>query len=291
MAESYIVPPQEGRVAVVTGASGGIGLWTAAGLAKAGAQVAMVCRNRERGEVARAFAGRQAALTPDLILADFADLKAVQKAGAQIVERYPAIHILVNNAGLFARKRELTRDGYEMTFAVNHLAPFLFTETLLPALERGGTEARHARIVTVASKASQRAAMPLDDLMSARSYSGFRAYGQSKLANVLFTKELARRRPPRPVSANCLHPGVVATRIANRGGIESLAWSLMKPFMIGPEEGAMNSLYVATSPDIEGVSGAYFGKMRQWRPNPIADDPAIAARLWSESEMLVAAAL
>ncbi len=291
MAQTYVVPPQDGRIAIVTGASGGIGLWTAAGLAKAGAQVVMVCRSRERGEEAKAFAGRQAAHVPDLILADFADLKAVQKAGAEILERYPAVHILVNNAGLFSPRRELTKDGYEMTFAVNHLAPFLFTETLLPALERGGTEARHARIVTVASKASQRASMPLDDLMSARNYRNFRAYGQSKLANVLFTKELARRLPPRWVSANCLHPGVVATRIANKGGIESLVWTLMKPFMIGPEEGAVNSLYVATSPDIERVSGAYFGKMRQWQANPIADDPAIAARLWSDSERLVAAAL
>jgi NAD(P)-dependent dehydrogenase (short-subunit alcohol dehydrogenase family) len=117
------------------------------------------------------------------------------------------------------------------------------------------------------------------------------AYAQSKLANILFTKELARRLPPKPVSANCLHPGVVATGIGNKGRIEGLIWSAIKPFMIGPEQGAVNSLFVATSPDIEAMSGAFFVKQRPAKPNPIAEDPAIAASLWAESERLVAAAL
>jgi NAD(P)-dependent dehydrogenase (short-subunit alcohol dehydrogenase family) len=290
MPKLFAVPSQEGRTAIVTGASGGIGLWTAAGLAKACAHVILVCRDAKRGAAAKTFITRAGNRPPDLVLADFSDLNAVRKAGAAIAARYPQIHILVNNAGLFSRKRELTKDGYEMTFAVNHLAPFLFTDTVLPALEQGGARGRHARIVTVASAASERACLQPGDLMSARRYSMFGAYSQSKLANILFTKELARRLPPRLVSANCLHPGMVATGIGNKGGIEGLAWSAMKPFLITPEEGAVNSLYVATAPDIEGVSGAYFVKMHPANPNPVTNDADLAAQLWFESEKLVAKA-
>src|SRR5262249_16902221 len=130
MTKPYAVPSQEGRTAIVTGASGGIGLWTAAALAKAGAHVILICRSPERGAAAKSFIGRAGRHAPDLILADFSNLNAVRKAGADIAQRYPQVHILVNNAGLFSRKRELTKDGYEMTFAVNHLAPFLFTNTV-----------------------------------------------------------------------------------------------------------------------------------------------------------------
>jgi NAD(P)-dependent dehydrogenase (short-subunit alcohol dehydrogenase family) len=266
-------------------------MYTALGLAKAGAQTILVCRNAQRGEEARSLISRAGGAKPELILADFADLKAVRHAAAAVAARHPEVHVLVNNAGLFSRKRELTKDGHEMTFAVNHLAPFLFTNTLLPALERGGEKSRSARIVTVASAAANRASFNPGDLMSARHYTMFGAYSRSKLCNILFTKELARRLPPRPISANCLHPGVVATRIGNKGGIEGLVWSAIKPFMIGPDEGAVNSLYVATSPEIEGVSGAFFVKQRQARANPLADDPQLAGRLWSESERLVEAAL
>ena len=291
MTKPYAVPSQEGRIAIVTGASGGIGLWTALGLAKAGAHTVMLCRDARRGEEARRFVAEGAGRVPELILADFADLAQVRAAGAEIAERHRYIHILVNNAGLFAPKRTLTKDGYEMTFAVNHLAPFLLTDALLPALELAGEASRHARIVNVASAAANRASIDLAGLMSARRYKMLGAYGQSKLANILFTKELARRLPPKPISANCLHPGVVATGIGNKGGISGLVWSAIKPFMIGPEQGAVNSLFVATSPDIEGISGAYFVKQGPAKPNPIAEDPAVAAALWAESDRLVAEAL
>jgi NAD(P)-dependent dehydrogenase (short-subunit alcohol dehydrogenase family) len=291
MTKPYAVPSQEGRIAIVTGASGGIGLWTALGLAKAGAHTVMLCRDARRGEEARRFVADNSGRVPELILADFADLAQVRAAGAEIAERHRYIHILVNNAGLFAPKRTLTKDGYEMTFAVNHLAPFLLTDALLPALELAGEASRHARIVNVASAAANRASIDLGDLMSARRYKMLGAYGQSKLANILFTKELARRLPPKPISANCLHPGVVATGIGNKGGIGGLVWSAIKPFMIGPEQGAVNSLFVATSPDIEGISGAYFVKQRPAKPNPSAEDPAVAAALWAESDRLIAEAL
>jgi NAD(P)-dependent dehydrogenase (short-subunit alcohol dehydrogenase family) len=291
MTRSYAVPPQQGRTAIVTGASGGIGLWTALGLAKAGARVVLVVRNARRGAEAKAFIERRRGTAPEVVLADFADLKAVARAAEEIAGRCPQIDVLVNNAGLFAPARELTKDGYEMTFAVNHLAPFLFTNALLPSIERGGTPQRHARIVTVASRAAKRASITLDDLMAARGYSMFGAYAQSKLCNVLFTKELARRLPPRPISANCLHPGVVATGIGNKGVVGNLVWSAIKPFLIGPEEGAVNSLYVASSAEIEGISGAYFVSRRQARANPLSDDRELAARLWAESERLIERAL
>ncbi len=284
-------PSQEGRTAVVTGANAGIGLWTALGLAKAGAKVIMLCRDPHRGEDARNLVAQASGLKPDLVIADFASLKTVRDAASKILDRHQQIHILVNNAGLFSPSFQLSADGYEMTIAVNHLAPFLLTTTLLPALELAGEPRRHARIVTVASEAARRASIDLGDLMTARRYNMMAAYAQSKLANILFTKELARRLPPRPVSANCLHPGVVATNIGNKGGVFGAAWSLMKPALLSPERGARNSLYVATSPSIEGVSGAYFVKQRPASPNPIAEDLTIASRLWQESQKLVDAAL
>jgi NAD(P)-dependent dehydrogenase (short-subunit alcohol dehydrogenase family) len=226
-----------------------------------------------------------------VVVADFANLKTVRDAAAKILDRYPQIHILVNNAGLFSPHRELTVDGYERTIAVNHLAPFLLTNTLLPALERAGEYGRDARIVNVSSQAARRASIDLGDLMLSRRYTMMGAYSQSKLANILFTKELGRRLPPRHIVANCLHPGLVGTEIGNKGGIFGFGWSLMKPVMLSPERGAENSLFVATSPTIEGVSGAYFVKKRAARTNPLADDRAIAARLWEESQKLVDAGL
>ncbi len=285
------LPSQEGRTAIVTGATGGIGLWTAIGLARAGARVIMVCRDPHRGEDARAMVTRMRGKKPDVVVADFASLMAVRDAAAKILDRYPQIHILVNNAGLFSPRRELTVDGYEMTIAVNHLAPFLLTNTLLPALERSGEYGRNARIVNVASEAARRASIDLGDLMLSRRYKMMAAYSQSKLANILFTKELARRLPPRYVTANCLHPGLVGTGIGNKGGVFGFGWSVIKPVMLSPERGAENSLFVATSPSIEGVSGAYFVKKRPVATNPIADDPVIAGRLWAESQKLVDAAL
>jgi len=286
-----ILPNQEGRTALVTGATGGIGLWTAIGLAKARAHVVIVCRDPHRGEDARAMVSKMGGRKPDVVVADFASLKAVRDAAAKILDRYPQVHILVNNAGLFSPRRELTVDGYEMTIAVNHLAPFLLTNTILPALERAGEYGRNARIVNVASEAARRASIDLGDLMLSRRYSMMAAYSQSKLANILFTKELARRLPPRFITANCLHPGLVGTGIGNKGGVFGFGWSLMKPVMLSPERGAENSLFVSTSPAIEGVSGAYFVKKRPAATNPVADDPAIASRLWAESQKLVDAAL
>ncbi|MBT3070546.1 SDR family oxidoreductase [Rhodomicrobium sp. Az07] len=289
--EKQPIPSQAGRTAVITGASSGIGLYTALGLAKAGAKVVLVCRSQERGEDAKRLIARQGGNEPDLVLADFASLKSVRDAANRIANAYKEVHILVNNVGAFAPVRELTVDGYETTFAVNHLAPFLFTNTLIPTLAGSGEERRKARIVTVASNASNRASIDFGDLMSSRRYSVFGAYAQSKLANVLFTVELARRLPPKPVTANCLHPGVVGTGIGNVGGVMGAAWSILKPLVLTPEQGAENSLYVATAQEIEGKTGLYFVKERPARSNPIVEDRHASQRLWTESERLVEAAL
>jgi NAD(P)-dependent dehydrogenase (short-subunit alcohol dehydrogenase family) len=287
------LPDLSGRIAVVTGANSGIGLWTTIGLARAGARLVMVCRDAKRGEEARAIIAQKGAqANPDLLIADFADLKAVNALGERICEQYPKLHILVNNAGLFMRERLLTKDGYETTFAVNHLAPFLLTNKVLPSLERAGREgAQHARIVTVASMAARGQVIDFDDLMFARGYSMYTAYGRSKLANILFTKELSRRLKGHPVTANCLHPGVVATRIGDKGGMTGLVWGFLKPVFMTPEKGAVNSLYVATAPEIENVSGAFFVKRKPATVNRLGDDADAAARLWNESEKLVNAAL
>jgi NAD(P)-dependent dehydrogenase (short-subunit alcohol dehydrogenase family) len=289
----YSVPDLEGRVAVVTGSTAGIGLWTAAGLAKAGADVVLMGRNAERGREAQAFVKRQGGgREPALFLTDFADLKRVAQTASELKSRFPAIHMLVNNAGLFSPRWTPTRDGYETTFAVNHLAPFLLTNLLLPQVRAAGMESRKARIVNVASAAAQRASIDLDDLMwKNRRYSMLAAYSTSKLANVLFTKELARRLAGSPVTANCLHPGVVATNIGSKGGVIGFGWNIAKPFFLTEEQGAINSLYVASAPEIETMSGAYFVKQRAVAPNPLADDPVLANRLWEESERLVNAAL
>ena len=293
MKQSLTLPDLHGRVAIVTGASGGIGLWTAAGLAKAGAAVVLIARDGKRGEAAQKFVAEHGNCPPpDLYLADFASLKEVDRLSGNLLWRYPVQHILVNNAGLFVRSRELTVDGYERTFAVNHLAPFLLTNRLLAALEKGGREGRgNAHIVTVASMAAQRATIDLDDLMSKRHYSMLGAYSTSKLANILFANELARRLAGKPMVSNSLHPGVVATGIGDKGGMAGAVWGLIKPFLLSAEKGAVNSLYVAASPEADAVSGAFFVKQRPAPANPIADDKAIAARLWNESESLIGAAI
>lgn len=282
-----------GRTAIVTGANSGIGLWTAVNLAKMGASVVLVCRNETKGRKAQSFVAKAAGRpAPNLYLADFASLKAVDDLARRVLQAYPHIHILINNAGLFSPTRTLSQDDYELTFAVNHLAPFLLTDRLLPALQNAASDGgRPSRIVNVSSAAARRARMNFDDLMQAQRYNMLGAYSQSKLANILFTKELARRLDARRITANCLHPGVVATGIGKKGGVIGVAWGLIGTFVMTPEQGATNSTYVATAPELDHTSGVFFVKQKPELPNPIAQDPAAAARLWAESERLISAAL
>ena len=275
-----------GRVCVVTGASSGIGRATALGLAARGATLVLVCRDEARGnavaeEIARA--GCEGSAT--LLLADLASQTQVRAVAAEIRARFERVHVLINNAGVAgARPRRTTAEGLERTFAVNHLAPFLLTTLLLDRLEAGAP----ARVVTVSSAAHRFFALDFDDLQDERRYSPFRAYARSKLANVLFTHELARRLEGSGVSANCLHPGVVATNIF-RDSPRLLRALFAGPLALSPERGADTVLYLASAPEVAGASGRYFVRRRPVRPSRAARDSNAARRLWQASEALTAA--
>jgi retinol dehydrogenase 14 len=272
------------RVAVVTGASSGIGLYTALGLARVGMHVIMTGRDRERTEAARNFvAARTSGAEIETALADFASLTAVRRLADQILARCERIDLLVNNAGLFSPHYRLSADGYELIFAVNHLAPFLLTNLLLDRLKLSAP----ARVVTVASRAHRGNRIDLTTITGPRGWSMRRAYGRSKLCNILFTRELARRLEGTGVIATCLHPGVVATGIGQRGGLVELGWRLLKPFMISAEKGAETTLFLATVADPAPFNRGYVvGKVLE-RPDPAALDDNLARRLWDQSAQLV----
>lgn len=278
----------QGRVYIVTGASAGIGQATALGLARMGATVVLVCRNRERAEVARslirATTGNDAV---DFVLADLSSQAEIHQLARDLLARYPQIHVLVNNAGVINRKRETTVDGIETVFAVNHLAYFLLTHLLLERLTSSGS----ARIVNVASDAHRWGNLDFDDLQNARKYRPFSVYGQSKLCNILFTRELARRVAGTGVMANCLHPGGVATGLGwNNGWWAVLIAKSLRPFFRTPEQGADTAIYLATSPEVEAVNGKYFYNRREIQPSPAAQDDAAAKQLWRISAELTGVA-
>ncbi len=272
------------RVALVTGASAGIGLHTALGLARTGMRVVMAGRDRSRTEAARRLVGeRSGSDRVAVALADFSDLAEVRGLADEILASYDRLDLLVNNAGLLSPKYRLSADGFELTFAVNHLAPFLLTNLLLERLKASAP----ARIVTVASEAHRGARLDLRNLTGSQDWTMLKGYGRSKLCNILFTRELAARLEGTGVVACCLHPGVVATAIGQRGGLVELGWRLLKPFMIGPEEGAATSLFLATAPDPAPFHGGYVIKKALTRPDPEALDVALARHVWDESARLV----
>ena len=247
--------PQPERIAVVTGASAGIGLYTALGLARAGLRLVMVGRDARRTERARRLvAERSGADRVEILLADFASLAAVRRLADSILAAHGRVDVLVNNAGLISPRSQLSEDGYELTVAVNHLAPFLLTNLLLDRLRTS----RPARIVTVASQAHRGARLDPAELARPREWTPLSAYGRSKLCNILFTRALARRLDPREVTTACLHPGVVATAIGDRAGsVAGFGWRLIKPFLVSPEKGAATSLFLATVADPTPFHGHY----------------------------------
>ena len=272
------------KVAIVTGASSGIGLYTALGLARAGMRVIMTGRSRDRTDAARDFVTARAADAQiETALADFASLAAVRRLADEILSRHQRIDVLVNNAGLLSPGYRLSEDGYEMTFAINHLAPFLLTNLLLNRLKASAP----ARVVTVSSSAHRGERIDLATIAGSQGWSRRRAYGRSKLCNILFTRELARRLEGADVVAMCLHPGVVATGFGQRGGVVELGWRLAKPFMISAEKGAETSVFLATVPDPSPFNGGYLVNKRLERPDPAALDDGMARRLWEESARLV----
>ena len=272
------------RVALVTGATAGIGLETARGLVSAGFRVVLTGRDQGRLDHAARQLASGAADRVDTVVADFASLAAVRGLAETVLERYDRLDVLVNNAGLISREYRISADGYEMTFAVNHLAPFLLTTLLLHRLRASAP----ARIVNVASQAHKGARIDLAGLAQGDDWSPLKAYGRSKLCNILFTRALARRLDPAEAVTACLHPGVVATKIGDRAGtIAGFGWRLIKPFLITPEKGAATSLFLATTPDATPYQGAYLIDRKIAAPDPAALDDALGERLWTESTRLV----
>ena len=271
-----------GKVALVTGGTSGIGKATATALAAMGADVVIVGRNPERGEAAAAEIRSQTGGKVDLALYDLAVQSQVRALADEFRRRYDRLDVLVNNAGLVQSERTETADGVELTLATNHLAPFLLTNLLLDVLKKSAP----SRIVTVSSEA-QRWADSLDDLQSRENYRGMPAYGKTKLANVMFTYTLAEKLAGTGVTATCMHPGGVNTRFGeNNGGFGTLLFRLFKPFMRTPEQGADTVIWLASSPEVEGVTGRYYADRKPIEPKKVANDPEARRRLWEASERL-----
>ena len=272
----------QGKVCVITGATSGIGLVAAEQLAAMGARLVLVGRDKARGEAAIARIKRRTAGAEIRIhYADLSRLVEMSRLGSEIAAVEPRIDVLLNNAGAMFATRRVTEDGLERTFAVNHMAYFVLTNRLEERL----AAAAPSRIVNTASDAHRGNTLDFDDLQSERRYRGLTAYGRSKLANILFTRELARRLAGSGVSANCLHPGFVATRIAdNNSGVFRLGVTIAKSLWgLSPQRGAQTMVYLASSPEVAGVTGGYFAKSRPATPTAAAQDDAAARRLWDES--------
>jgi len=275
-----------GKTCLVTGANSGIGKETALGLARLGARVVLVCRNPQKGETALADIRRETGSSQlDLLVAEMSSLASVRVLASQVRQQCPRLDVLVNNAGAAVRHRTLSADGIEMTVAGNYLGPALLTLLLLDLLKASAP----SRIVNVSSEAQRNARLDLRDLQfETRKYNTFAAYGQSKLLMNAFTFELARRLEGTRVTANCLHPGVVATNIwpSDAPLFVRIILSVMKLFMLNPTQGAAVSLYVTTSPELAGVSGTYFVKSKPANSNPLSRDPRVMADIWEWTEKM-----
>lgn len=278
--------PMAGKVVLITGGTGGIGKATAIGLATLGARVGITGRGLARAEQAAADIGAASGNPAvDAFAADMTSQAEVRRLAAAVLGAYPRLDVLVNNVGGFWAHRHLTADGLERTFALNHLAPFLLTNLLLGRLKTSAP----ARIVTVSSHVQAEGRIEFDDLQSARNFSAQRAYSQSKLANVMFTNELARRLEGSGVTATSLHPGVVRTNF----GAEDQAWffavisRVVRPLLKTPAQGAQTPIYLASSPDVDGVTGQFFASRKPKAANKVAYNTEVIARLWQVSADLV----
>ena len=277
----------QGKICMVTGANSGIGKATALALAQMGATVVMVCRDRARGEEARSeITTKSRNNAVDLLLADLSSQQSIRQLVGNFQHHYTHLHVLINNAGAtFPGRRRETVDGLEMTFAVNYLAPFLLTHLLLDVLKASAP----ARVVNVSSGSHEAGYIKLDNLQSKNPYGSMKVYGQAKLAVVLFTYELARRLEGTGVTVNCLHPGFVATHFGQRdvGPAFRLLVKVIGSFGTSPAKGAKTSLYLASSPKVEGVTGNYFVKSIPKRSASISYDESLQRQLWEQSAKLV----
>lgn len=275
------------KIVLITGATAGIGKQTALELAQMGAHVVIVGRNREKTEATAAELRKASANERvDCLIADLSSMAEVRRVAQEFMAQYPRLDVLINNAGAINMTREVTADGFERTFATNHLAYQLLATSLHGALKN----APAARVINVSSAAHRTGKLRFDDLMAERGYNAWLQYGRSKLANIYFTRELARRYEPDGITVNCLHPGFVASEFLSKGGV----WKLLKPiaylFAVDVAGGARTSVYLASSPEVARVSGQYFHKCKARRPWRWAEDDEAAARLWEASEKLLAQA-
>jgi NAD(P)-dependent dehydrogenase (short-subunit alcohol dehydrogenase family) len=273
-----------GKTVVITGATSGIGQVAAEKLAGMEARMVLVARDKTRGEAEMA---RLRAIAPDvnhaIYYADLSRVAEVKRVAADIAAKEPRIDVLINNAGALFSSRQLTSEGLELTFATNHLSYFVMTYGLRDRLRASAP----ARVVNVASDAHKGRKLDFSDLQSAKSYRGFPVYGQSKLCNILFTRELARRWAGSGVTANSLHPGFVSTRFGDQsGGLLSFGVRVAKTFAISPEKGAETIVYLASSDEVATANGLYYYKCRPATPTKEAQDDDSARRLWQESEKL-----
>ena len=281
-----------GKRVVITGATSGIGRAAALALARQGAQLCLVARSQSRAadtvaeiaatsELGTSGSGASVSSPPvDVLIADLSSQASVRRLAAEVSERYGRLDVLVNNAGAIYSSRRLSEDGYELTWALNHLAPFLLTNLVLERLKLSVP----ARVITTSSDAHKSAHIPFDDVNAERSSRGFRRYGQTKLANILFTAELGRRLGNSGVTANCFHPGLVATGFNRNNGLGmGLAMSLIKPFARSPEKGAETLVALASSPSFALEQGGYFVDGRRAEPSAAARDEQAGRRLWELS--------
>jgi NAD(P)-dependent dehydrogenase (short-subunit alcohol dehydrogenase family) len=274
-----------GRVCMITGANSGIGKATALGLAKLGATVVMVCLDRARGESALKEISQGSGNTSiSLFVADLASQKSVRLLAKEFTDTNPKLHVLINNAGVLQTKRILTEDNIETTFAVNYLAHFLLTNLLLETLEASAP----SRIVTLSSNLHQGAQINFEDLQGEKHFSGFGAYHQSKLANILFTYELSKRLQGTRVTANCLHPGAIRTNLGRhqKSILFRAGYRFVSLFFSSPTKGAQTVIYLASSPDVEYVTGKYFVNKKEKKSSPESNDEAAAQKLWQISAKL-----
>jgi NAD(P)-dependent dehydrogenase (short-subunit alcohol dehydrogenase family) len=282
------VPDVHGKLVLVTGGNAGIGKETAVALAGAGARIVFTSRDEQRGAQALAEIRRRANRADVQVLSlDLASFASVRSFADRFCAAHRSLDVLVNNAGLVLSQRRVTEDGNEMTLQVNHLGPFLLTNLLREPL----VAATRSRVVNVSSAAHAQARRGLDfeDLQSATRYRSFSVYGKSKLANILFTRELARRWSDTGVDTNALHPGFVASgfgRDGDTGRLGAILFPLVRPFALSPQQGAATTVYVASAPELEGVTGGYFVKCAPAQPTAAARDDVAAARLWEVSEHL-----
>ena len=274
----------KGKTCLITGGNSGIGKETAVGLAKLGATTVIVSRNLEKGEAAVIeIKSRSGSQDVDILQGDLSSRDSVRELADDFRRRYKRLHVLINNAGVYMPKRKVTVDGLEATFVTNHLGHFILTNLLLDLLK----ENTPSRIINVTSAAHRGYNINFEDLQGERKYSAFHAYGQSKLANILFTYELAKKLQGTGVTVNCLHPGVVRTGFGkDQRGLFSIAVHIISPFMMSPAKAAKNLIYLATAPELENVTGKHFSKGKEEKSSNESYDEASAQKLWEISSEL-----